>query len=130
LAAFDNQFLVAKPPNLESAPKARAFDPIEPAIDTQPIAKFRCPAIIDFRSNHNRILLGLRHFDQLHPKFLGKQSARGFDEAKVGNVMHHPTAVGIEEHDLDFGLDARGWIAHGLVWRTNARKVKIRKFEL
>ena len=116
------------PPDLKAAPKANPLQPIEPAVDAQTIAQFGGAPVVDFRPHDHGISLRLGHLDQLHTEFFGQQGAGGFDETQVGDVVHDGPTIGIEEHHLHFGLDARGVFDHqkafGLNSKSEARNPK------
>src|SRR5262245_1574280 len=82
LTAFRDQGVICDPANLESAPEPGALEPIEPAANAQTVTELGGSAIVDFGPDNDGILLGLCHFDQLHPELLGEERARSLDEAQ------------------------------------------------
>jgi hypothetical protein len=115
LAGLDDQCLVAAAANLECAPKAHALDGLETAMDYEDIAQYGGFPVIDLRADDDRVLLALGHGAQAHADLLGQQRAGDLDEAQIGDIVDHGSAVRVEEHDLRFRLDRwrfhRDWLA-------------------
>ena len=108
LTAFCNERFINRPHNPECAPKPNPLEPIEPAFDNEPIAQLRRLAVIDFGPDNHRILLVFGHLRQAEPELFREESPRDFNKAQIGDVMDDGGAVGIEEHHLHVGADARG----------------------
>ena len=78
--------------------------------------ELRRAPIIDFRPDDDGVFLVLGHGGEPEAEFAGEKGARNFDETEVGDVMDDCGAVGVEEHDLHFGLNS---------WRVGVQHSRI-----
>ncbi len=76
-------------------------------MNDQLIAQPSRPLVINLRSDHDRVSLGLRHGHEAHPELLREERPSHFDEAQIDDIMNHPGAVRIEKHHLDRSFDTR-----------------------
>ena len=92
---------------LEGAPEAHPLDAIHPAMDQELVGENRRALVVDFRAEDDGKELIGGHVGEAHSKLLGEQRARDLNEAEVGNIVHDARTIGIEEKDLNLGLNAR-----------------------
>jgi len=62
--------------------------------------------------------LGLHHFRQTKPEGIGEPGAGDLEKTEVRDVADHAAAVGVEEHDINIGVD------HGGQWATGVMEAK------
>ena len=103
LAAGDQQAIVRNTDQLKVDPKANAGRFGDSPIDGDGITEEGGFPVVDFGAHDDRVNLCLCDFLEAHPHSQRQKRARGFDEAKIGNIVHDTAGIGIEIHNTDFG---------------------------
>ena len=109
LAALDDEGVIAAAADIEGAPEAHALDGLEAAMGDEDIAEGGGFAVIDLRADDDGVLAAGGHGAEAHADLLGEEGAGDLDDAEVGEVVDDGGAVRVEEHDLGFGLNGRGF---------------------
>jgi hypothetical protein len=104
LAAFGDEGSIGGARHFEGAPETHPLHGVHPSLHDQFVADGGGAAVIDLSADDHGEQLGLRYVGEAHADLVAEESAGDFDEAEVGNIVHDPGAIGVEEHDLDFGF--------------------------
>ena len=115
LSCGDQQAAVALAMHFEGTPEACLGQAVQPTLDPNPVSQLGGSLVIDFCSGEYGKQTGSRHFQEIHAHGRGKSGSAGFDHPQVGEIVDHPTAVGVEEHDLLSGF--QNWYFSGHVGR-------------
>ncbi|MDB6174871.1 MAG: hypothetical protein JWL59_4182 [Chthoniobacteraceae bacterium] len=103
LAGSDKERVIGGTADLKRTPEAAAFDTFKAAFNQKFVAKLGGALVIDLSTDKDRIDSVSGHVSEAHPELLGEMGARHLDKTQISEVMHDGGAIGIEEHDLDFG---------------------------
>ena len=76
------------------------------ALDAENIAEFGWALVVDLGATHHRMNARALDLRKVHAHLDREQSAGCFYEAKVNNIVNHPTCIGIEIHNAHFCRDA------------------------
>jgi hypothetical protein len=115
LPAGDDQFFVAGPDDSKTAPKAASLHLFQDTAHLELVSKNGRRAIVDLGPDDDGKFFSQRHLVQAHPHLFSEVGSRGFDEAQVGDIVHHGGAISVEKHHVD-GCGNGGslrWLAHG-----------------